>query len=80
MLHDADWLESATSRCDKLIDYYRNYKRIYDFYDISKLNRDVTVDDVKKYSRGYFAGPISVVTQGADFNADLGKIWHDNFK
>lgn len=76
----ADFLESAGSRCDKLIRFYKDYGRLYDFYEDVKLSECVTVEDVIKYSRGYFDGPVSIVTQGADFDADLGAVWAENFK
>ena len=79
-LSRADFLESAGARCDKLLSFYRWYNRLYDFYGISSLYDSATVDDVIKYSRGYFDGPISIITQGADFNADLGAVWRENFK
>lgn len=79
-LSRANFLESAGARCDKLISFYRQYGRLYDFYGINKLYDSATVDDVIKYSRGYFDGPISIITQGADFDADLGAVWRENFK
>lgn len=79
-LSRADFLESAGARCDKLISFYRRYNRLYDFYTLNKMFDSATVDDVIKYSRGYFDGPISIITQGADFNADLGAVWRENFK
>ena len=79
-LSRADFLESAGARCDKLLSFYRRYNRLYDFYGMSSLYDSATVDDVIKYSRGYFDGPISIITQGADFNADLGAVWRENFK
>lgn len=79
-LSRADFLESAGARCDKLLSFYRRYNRLYDFYGMSSLYDSATVDDVIKYSRRYFDGPISIITQGADFNADLGAVWRENFK
>ena len=79
-LGDADWLESSTRRCDKLISFYRTYGRIYDFYDTVKMFGNITVDDVFKNSRGYFDGQMSIITQGADFDADLKQVWIDNFR
>jgi hypothetical protein len=40
---------------------------------------NITVDDVFKNSRGYFDGPMSIITQGADFDTDLKQVWVDNF-
>lgn len=79
-LGDADWLESATKRCDKLIGFYRDHGRVYDFYDTVKMYSGVNRDDVIKNSRGYFDGAMSIVTQGADFDVDLRQVWIDNFK
>lgn len=79
-LGDADWMESAGRRCDKLIGFYCDYGRIYDFYDTVRMSREITRDDVINYSRGYFDGPMSIITQGADFNSDLRVVWNENFK
>lgn len=79
-LGDADWLESAGKRGTKLIDFYRDYKCLYDFYDTIKMSEKVNRDDVIKYSRGYFDGQMSIITQGADFDLDLKAIWEENFK
>ncbi len=78
-LADADWLESATRRCDKLIAHYRDYGRIFDFYEMFKLFTQLTPSDVVKNTRGYFDGPISIITQGADFDCDLKSVWDENF-
>ena len=79
-LGDADWLESAGRRCDKLLSFYYSFGRVYDFYEIVRQCDAITVADVQEKTRGYFDGPISIVTQGADFDGDLKQIWIDNFK
>ena len=79
-LGDADWLESAGQRCDKLIGFYHDYGRVYDFYDTVQLSQSIRRDDVIKNSRGYFDGAMSIITQGADFNTDLKSVWDENFK
>ncbi|MDR0726789.1 MAG: insulinase family protein [Rickettsiales bacterium] len=79
-LDDADWLESAGRRCDKLLNFYHNHGRVYDFFDTVQLSNSVTAKDVVEHSRGYFDGDMSIMTQGADFDLDLKKIWEDNFK
>ncbi|MBE6459390.1 MAG: insulinase family protein [Alphaproteobacteria bacterium] len=79
-LSDANWLESATARCDALVGEYRVHGILYDFYDAVRKYDSVTPADVIKYLRGFFDGPISIVTQGADFDGDLKQIWIDNFK
>ena len=78
-LGEADWLESATARCDKLLVYYRYNGRLYDFYDTVDMYAKITPEDTVKYSRGYFDGPMAMVTQGADFDAELQSIWNKNF-
>ena len=76
----ADFIESSGQRCGRLIGFYRDYGRLYDFYKLTKLYDSATADDVIKYSRGYFDGPISILTQGAGFDTDLGAVWRENFK
>lgn len=79
-LGDADFLESVSQRCDKLISFYRLYKKLYDFDETNRLHNMITPDEVFDYSRGMFDGEMSVLTYGPDFDADLKQIWIDNFK
>ena len=79
-LEDADWLESAGRRADHLIYFYRNFGRLYDYATSIDMRNRVTVSDVIEKSRGYFDGAMSIMTYGADFNADLASVWRDNFK
>lgn len=79
-LGGADWLESAGRRCDKLLGFYHSFGRIYDYYEIVRQCDAITAAEVVEKSRGYFDGPISIVTQGADFNVDLKSVWDENFK
>lgn len=79
-LSRADFLESPSQRCDTLISEYRWYDRLYDFYETKKMSDSITRDDVIENSRGFFAGPMSIMTQGADFKDDLNAIWIENFK
>ena len=76
----ANWLESSSRRRDALITEYQMFNRLYDFCQNVKDCESVTPEDVVKYSRGFFDGAMSIVTQGADFDADLQQIWKDNFK
>ncbi len=76
----ADFLESADERCDTLLSDYRYYGCLHDFYTQIKMSDSITCDDVIKNSRGYFDGPMSLITQGADFPDDLQSIWMENFK
>ena len=79
-LTDASFLESLDDRIDALESYYQNFNRLYDFYDSIEIEKKITAQDVIEYSKGYFDGPISIITQGADFDADLKQVWIDNFK
>ena len=79
-LGDADFLESSTARNDKLNEFYLWYNRLYDFAEGVKMTKSITPEDVVKYSRGIFDTPMSIITYGADFDADLKQIWIDNFK
>ena len=79
-LVDADFLESSVSRCDTFNEYYRFYNRLFDYADSVQIKKSITPDDVVKYSRGIFDTPMSIITYGADFDADLAQIWKDNFK
>ena len=79
-LGTADWLESATSRCDTLSAEYIDYGLLYDYQETIRLYNSVTTADVRKYSRGYFDGAMSILTQGADYDADLRAVWDENFK
>ncbi|MDR1338095.1 MAG: insulinase family protein [Rickettsiales bacterium] len=79
-LADADWMESAGRRCDKLISFYHNHGCLYDFYDTVRMSESITRDDVIENSRGYFAGPMSIITQGVDFDSDMKAVWEENFK
>ena len=79
-LADAEFLEKSASRCDMLDIFYRTYEKIYDFYGLIEMTKSITPADVIKYSRGFFDGPMSIVTQGADFDGDLKQIWIDNFR
>jgi predicted Zn-dependent peptidase len=79
-LSDADFLESATNRRDVLISHWLDFGKIYDFYKMQELDKSITVDDVMSASVGFFDGPMSIMTFGAEYNSDLRKIWIDNFK
>ncbi|MDR0319683.1 MAG: insulinase family protein [Rickettsiales bacterium] len=76
----ADFLESAGRRCGRLIDFYRDFGIVYDYYEEIRLSESIKPKDVIENSRGYFDGAMSIITQGADFDADLKQIWEDNFK
>lgn len=80
-LVDADFLESATNRCDVLISHYGDFGKLYDFKQIQEFDKSITVDEVIAASNGFFAGPMSIMTFGAEYgDIDLRKIWIDNFK
>ncbi len=79
-LADADFLESATRRCDILVSCWIDFGVVYDFYKMQEYDKKITVDDVINASCGFFKGPMSIMTFGAEYNADLRQIWIDNFK
>lgn len=79
-LDHANFMESASKRCEQLVDFYAMYEKIYDFDEVIRLSSSVTPEDVIKYSRGMFDGPMSIITQGQKFDGDLKQIWYDNFK
>ena len=79
-LPNANFLENSNSRAGRLSSFYHKIGGMYDFYEDEKLNNSITVADVIKYTKGYFDGPMSIITQGADFDYDLKQIWIDNFK
>ena len=79
-LGDADFLESSIGRNNELNGFYRFYNRLYDFNESVNMRKSITPEDVVKYTRGMFDGPMSIITYGADFDADLKQIWIDNFK
>lgn len=79
-LVDADFLESATRRCDILVNHWGDFGKVYDLRRIQEFDKSITVDEVISASQGFFDGPMSIMTFGTEYNADLRKIWMDNFK
>lgn len=79
-LSDADFLESATRRCDILVNHWSDFGTIYDFRQIQEFDKSITADDVIKCSKGFFDGPMSIITFGAEHDVDLRKVWIENFK
>lgn len=79
-LGDAMWLESPERRCKRIISNYMNYNgQLHDYYGIIKMAEGITANDVIENTRGYFDGPVSIISGGADYNADVLKIWNENF-
>lgn len=80
-LADADFLESSSRRRDVLVSHWEDFGKLYDYNHIIELDRGITADDVIRASHGFFDGPMSIMTFGAEYgNIDLRKIWIDNFK
>ena len=77
-LGDADFLESNERRAEKLIYGYVKFGELYDFDSVIKMSESMTVDDVIKYSRGYFDRPVSIITTGANHNVDVMSVWQEN--
>lgn len=79
-LADADFLESATRRCDILINHYADFGQLYDFRMLQEFDKSVTAGEVIASSDGFFDGPMSIITFGAKYDADLRTVWMENFK
>ena len=80
-LGDADFLESAGERKNKLIDFYLDYGQLFDYYESLELSDKITVAAVIENARDMFNARVSVITQGADVDAEaLRRTWLENFK
>jgi len=80
-LGDADFLESAGDRKNKLISFYMDYGKLYDYYEVLKLSEKITAADVIENVKDMFNAPVSVITQGAEVDPGLlRQTWLDNFK
>lgn len=77
-LGDADFLESNDKRASRLVYRYLDFGILYDYDSIIRMADSMTVEDVIRNSRGYFGGPVSIITNGADYSADLMKVWQEN--
>lgn len=78
-LGDAEWLDAPRKRLDTLVAHYARNDTLYDFFNTVKVADSITVKDVQTYSRGFFEQPISIVTAGPTYNANLAQIWKQNF-
>lgn len=76
----ADFFESSTSRCDKLIGFYSSYGDLYNPLEFDVLRNKMNVNDVMKYSANCFSAPISIIAQGPECDIDMKAIWDENFK
>ena len=79
-LANADFLESPVRRRDVLVGHYFDFGRLYDYNRMIEIDKNINVADVMNSSRGFFDGPMSIMSFGAEHNLDLRKIWIDNFK
>lgn len=77
-LGDADFLESNERRASKLVSCYFDLGILYDYNSTLGMAQSMTVEDVIRNSRGYFSGPVSIITNGADYDIDLIKVWNEN--
>ena len=76
----ADFIEDATRRCDKLLDFYADHGELYNPAEYDALREKLNPDDVMKHSAGVFTPPISIIAQGPKCDLDLRAAWGDNFK
>ncbi len=77
-LGDAMFLESPMRRRDRLVKEWLDYGTLYDFNELVRLANSITPQDVIAHSRGLFEQPISIISTGADYDADVMKIWRQN--
>ncbi len=75
----ANFLESNFSRCDQLVMDWLHFNSLHNFYEQCRLSDSITQKDVFKYTRGYFNGPMSIITHGPKFNGNVKQIWNKNF-
>lgn len=78
-LGDAEWLDAPRKRLDTLVEHYAKNNKLYDFFNVVKLTDSITAKDVQKYSRGFFDQPMSIITAGPAYDANLAQIWKQNF-
>lgn len=79
-LGDAMWLESPMRRCIRLVANYMDYNgELYDFYGTLKTAAQIKAKDVIARTQGYFNQPVSIISRGAKFDADVTQIWYKNF-
>ncbi|MBD5391587.1 insulinase family protein [bacterium] len=78
-LDDADFLDTPTDRCDKLLGDYCLHGTVYDFHKRVKDMNAMTADDVRRLTKDFWKSPISILTCGPKFDANLSEIWCKNF-
>ncbi len=78
-LGDALFLESPERRCSRLWTRYNDCGDLLDYHATLRMASEITAADVMRYARGFFDAPVSIITSGANFNADLAAIWKENF-
>lgn len=78
-LADADFLDSAENRCDKLLGEYCLTGTLDDFYKRVEMCRTMTAYDVRQLTADFWKSPISITTCGSKFDANLVEIWNNNF-
>lgn len=76
----ADFFESSTSRSDRLIEFYSDYKELYNPIEFEAMRDKMTVEDVMKYSADVFSKPLNIIAQGPKCDIDMKSIWEENFK
>ena len=76
----ANDLESVSRRCNLLLNFWRQYHAIYDYFGEQDLDIKINVEDIAKAAKDIFTQEISIFTQGPAFDIDLKQIWEDSFK
>lgn len=78
-LGDALLFESPKGRCGRLVSEYVDFGTLYDFNDIKRMSLEMTAKDIIANTQGYFDQPVSIISSGANFDADVMEIWRKNF-
>lgn len=76
----ADFMESSTSRRDKLITFYSMYGDLYNPDEFDEMRARITIEDVMKYSASCFDAPLNIIASGPSCDIDMRQVWTENFK
>ncbi len=78
-LQFADIMESASKRCEKLLEHWHQYGELYDLVGEMQISGKIAAPDITNAAKNFFTKPVSILTRGPDANSDLQQIWNDNF-
>lgn len=78
-LQNAQIMESCSKRCAFYSKYFRSYNNIYDFRTETNIINNIKPADIQVAGRKFFAGPMSILTYGPDFDGNIQDIWNKHF-